>query len=36
VCLRLLCSGLCPSCRRRGGDRFLLLGRCVSEVFSIL
>ena len=36
VHLRLLCAGLCPRCRRRGGNHFLLLGRCVSAGPSIL
>jgi hypothetical protein len=36
VRLGLLCAGLCPRCWRRGGNRFLLLGRCVSEGPSIL
>jgi hypothetical protein len=34
VRVRLLCAGLCPRCRRRGGDCILLLGGCVSEVFD--
>ena len=36
VRLGLLCAGLCPRCRRRGGNRVLLLGRCVSERPSIV